>query len=283
MTPARRVAVFANLLLFATLLAACANPFGREYEYEEQLYLSVGGSATVIVNASLPALVALRALPIDPNPRARFDPLAFRRLYESRGCDVLRVGAPWFRHGRRFVQIRLETSDVSTLSRCGPLGWSTYTFTRAADGIHFNQRVGASTGNDPGKVNWTGKELVAFRMHVPSKVLFHNVRRLSDNATGQAERGNILTWEQRLQDRRAGAPLDMQVIMDPQSILHRTLWLFGGSFVAALLVMALLIWWTVRKGKARARRTGAIERAAGPESSSRRPPTTPSSTPAQSA
>jgi hypothetical protein len=36
--------------------------------------------------------------------------------------------------------------------------------------------------------------------------------------------------------------------MDSQSILHRTLWLFAGAFVAAVTVLALLIWFTVRKG-----------------------------------
>jgi hypothetical protein len=197
----------------------------------------------------LPALVALRGLPIDSARTARFDALEFRRLYESMGCRVLRVGRPWYRHARRFVQVRLQAADVSALSRCGALGWSTYEFRRAGETIQFRQQVSKAAGGDPGAVNWTGDELVAFRMHLPSKVLFHNVRRLSDNATGDVERGNILTWEQRLSDRRAGLPLDMQVTMDPQSILHRTLWLFFGSFAAAVAFLAALIWWTVRKGR----------------------------------
>ena len=36
--------------------------------------------------------------------------------------------------------------------------------------------------------------------------------------------------------------------MDSQSILYRTLWLFGGAFAAALAVLAFLIWFTMRKG-----------------------------------
>src|SRR4030095_5830151 len=94
-------------------------------------------------------------------------------------------------------------------------------------------------------------ELVAFKLHVPSKVIFHNVRRLEDNSPGEIERGNILTWEQRLTDRRAGAPIDIQVQMEEQSILYRTLWMFVGSFAAAVLVLGLLIVWTVRKGRKR--------------------------------
>ena len=83
---------------------------------------------------------------------------------------------------------------------------------------------------DPGPVNWDGSELVAFKLHLPSKITFHNVRRLADNSPGEFERGNILTWEQRLADRRAGTPIDIQVHMERESILYRTLWLFGGSF-----------------------------------------------------
>jgi hypothetical protein len=238
-------------LAAVVLCSACGLSLGREYEYEEQLYLSVDGSAVVVVNSSLAALAALRDLPIDPSPRAPFEPGVLRRLYESRGCDVLRVGAPWYRHGRRFVQIRVQTDQVATLDRCGPLGWSKYVFERDEEAIRFEQKVTASSGVTPPAVSWTGREIVAFRIHAPSKVLSHNVRRLADNSTGEVERGNILTWEQRLVDRQAGQPLDMQVKMTPDSILYRTLWLFAGSFLAAVIVLAALIWWTIRRGRAR--------------------------------
>lgn len=242
----------AALFVLLGAAASCSLPFGREYEYEEQLYLDVDGSADVVINSSLPALVALRGLPLNPSARAPFESSELRRLYESMGCQVTRIGRPWYRHGRRFVQVRLTTGDITRLGRCTPLGWSTYRFTKTADAIRFQQIVGPSAGGHPGDANWTGAELVAFRVHVPSKVSFHNVRRLSDNATGGAERGNILTWEQRLVDRRAAVPVDMQVTMDPQSILHRTLWLFAGSFLAAVTFLGSLIWWTVRKGRRRA-------------------------------
>jgi len=249
--PARSLAILGAGVVLIALLCACGLALGREYEYEEQVYLKVDGSAAVVINASIPALIALRGLPLDAAPRSRFEPLALRRTFESLGCDVVRVGTPWYRHGRRFVQVRVETPNVSTLDGCGALNWSKYSFTPAKGQIEFSQTVGPPAEGDPGRVNWTGNELVAFRVHVPSKVLYHNVRRLKDNSTGETERGNILTWEQRLTDRRAGRPIEIVLRMDPQSILHRTLWLFGGSFLAAVLVMAGLIWWTVRKGRRR--------------------------------
>jgi hypothetical protein len=245
-----RGAVSVLALGAAAVISCSAGPFGREYEYEEQLYLDVDGSATITVDASLPSLVSLRGARIDPSPRARFDPDAIRRAYDSEACHVARIGLPWYKHGRRFVEIRLRTTDVRALTACAPLAWSSYQFDRQAAETRYEQRVGAPAGDDPGAVNWTGGELVAFKLHLPSKVTFHNVRRLADNSAGEVERGNILTWEQRLTDRRAGVPIDIQVRMEPGSILYRTLWLFAGSFLAAVAVMAALIVWTAYRGRA---------------------------------
>jgi hypothetical protein len=36
--------------------------------------------------------------------------------------------------------------------------------------------------------------------------------------------------------------------MEGQSILYRTLWLFGGAFAAAVLLIGFLVWLTMRKG-----------------------------------
>lgn len=241
------------LLLTLTAAAGCSNPLGRQYEYEEQLYLGVDGSATVVIDTSIPALVALRGLPIDPSSRTAVDRDQIRRLYSVAGCSDVRVGQPWVRKGRRFVQIRVATEDVTSLASCGPLSWSAYAFENAGETIHYRQQVGASAGGDPGAVNWDGRELVGFKLHLPSRILFHNVKRLEDGSNGEAARGNILTWEQMLTDRRAGQAIDMEVRMDSQSILYRTLWLFAGAFAAAVIVLGMLIWLSLRRARARIR------------------------------
>jgi hypothetical protein len=41
----------------------------------------------------------------------------------------------------------------------------------------------------------------------------------------------------------------MEVRMDSQSILYRTLWLFAGAFAAAVLLIMTLVWLTVRRAK----------------------------------
>jgi hypothetical protein len=233
--------------------AACTNPLGRQYEYAEQLYLAVNGSATAVIDASIPSLVALHGLPLDPSLRAAVDRDQVRRLFATSGCADVRVGQPWIRRGRRFVQIRVSAQHVTDLASCGPLSWSSYAFGPEGESLHFRQVVGDAKAGDPGQVNWDGRELVAFKLHLPSRIVYHNVRRLVDGETGSPERGNILTWEQRLSDRRANQPLEMEARMDSASILYRTLWLFGGAFAGAVLVLGGTIWVTIRRAKHRQR------------------------------
>lgn len=265
----RRPAAIGSLAL--VLMVACSNPLGRQYEYEEQLYLSVDGSATVVVDASLAALVVLRGLPLDPSMAARASRDAVREIFERGGCEDVNVGQPWVRRGRRFIQVRVATADVRELAHCSPLAWSRYQLTQQGDTLEFLQEVGPPASGDPGKVNWDGSELVAFKLHAPSRVFHHNVRRLEDGEPGQPERGNILTWEQRLADRRAGLPVRMEVRMGAESILFRTLWLFASAFAAAIALIAGLIWITVRRAKRRLNGNGqpGMSRAGGPSTTAR--------------
>jgi hypothetical protein len=41
----------------------------------------------------------------------------------------------------------------------------------------------------------------------------------------------------------------MDVRMDATSILHTTLWLFAGAFAAAVLLLVVVIWMVVRRGR----------------------------------
>jgi len=225
-------------------------PFGKVYEYEEDLFLAMDGSAEVIVNTSIPALVALRGVDLPVDPVTRLDREKIRALYTSPLTEVSRVSRPWRRYGRRFVQIRLRVSDVRKLSQVPPFSWATYEFAEKDDVMVYKQTIGASA-HRPGtlqNVGWAGGELFAIRLHMPSKIVWHNARDIETNETSDIARGNILAWEQHLTDRLDGRPIAIEVRMDRQSILNRTLWLFAGAFTAAVLLLSLLVWWTVRKG-----------------------------------
>ncbi len=245
-----------GLLLSVTiahgLAAACGGGlFGKVYEYEEDVTLSLDGSAEISVNASAPALAALRGLNLSMDPAVRLDRDAVRAAYQTPVAQVTRVSRPWRRQGRRFVQIRLYVPDIRKLSQAAPFAWATYELGEKEGLVVYKQSLGPSALR-PGtlqKAVWPGGELIAVRLHLPSKIVWHNARDLETNQPSTIARGNILSWEQALTDRLDGRPMAVEVRMDRQSILHRTLWLFAGAFASAVLVLAGLIWWTMRKGR----------------------------------
>jgi hypothetical protein len=239
------------IALIAGATAACGRGvFGKVYEYEEDVYLSLDGSAEIVVNASIAALVALRGLDLPVDPAERLDRDAIRAAYTSPVTSVTRVSRPWRRSGRRYVQVRVQVGDIRRLPEAPPFAWSQYELAQR-DGLYvFKQTLGPSALR-PGtltNVGWTGDELVAVRLHLPSRIQWHNARDLETNATSEVQRGNILAWEQQLADRLDGRRIEIEVRMDTESILYRTLWLFAGAFVTAVLLLGGLIWLAMRKG-----------------------------------
>jgi hypothetical protein len=236
-----RVRLVVALTLGCVTATSCGGLLKKNYEYEEELYLGLDGSATLNVNASVAALVALRGVDWNVNPRTRLDRATVRRAFEAPGVEVSRVNLSR-RDGRRFVHVSVEVADVTRLSTVAPFSWSTYRFERAADPFRFYQVVGPATGQSIGDVGWTGREVVAFRLHLPSKIPFHN-------SPDTIRRGNILEWEQPLGDRLKGEAVDIQVNLESSSILSETLLLFGSTVLAAAMVFAVAVWWIARRGR----------------------------------
>jgi hypothetical protein len=249
------------LVVLASWSASCGgiNLLSREYEYEEEIYLDTDGSAAIVVNASIASLVALRGLALDVSVDAVVDSERIESLYTSPVSRVTRVSRPWRRDGRTFVQVRVETDDITKLSAVQPFEWSRYTFESApgqSEGqttLTYRQRVTdleVDRGSVGPRPNWTGQELVAVRLHLPSKIAFHNA------PSRRVERGNILSWEQTLGGRLNGDPLEIEVRMDGQSILYRTLGIFAMTLAAAVLLLAGAAYWVKRKGHDRSRLLG---------------------------
>jgi hypothetical protein len=230
------------LILACAIVGGCSDRgvFKREYEYEEELYLSLDGSATLNVNASVASLVALRGADLDPDPHARVDRERVRAMFEGDGARASVSLAR--RDSRRFVHVSVRVDDLRRLPRLAPFAWSSYRFDRRGQQVEFRQVVGPPARRAPA-MQWTGDEIVAFRMHLPSEVVSHN------SPSGRIERGNILEWEQPLSDRLAGRPLNIAVDLEPESILYTTLILFGASILAAAAALALVIWWIARRGR----------------------------------
>ena len=214
----------------------------RQYEYEEDMYLSLDGSATMTISASIPALNALRGTSFDPNPNARTDRDAVRAFFSTPNTHVVWV-RPSRRSNRRFVHVRVEVDDVGRLNQTAPFAWSTYQFRKDDTQYVFLQKVGPSASGNSGAVNWNGRELVAFRLHLPSKITYQS-------PPTEPRRGNILVWEQPLAERLKGEPLEIEARMETQSILYRTLWLFGATFLAVAVAFAFVIGWVIKRGAA---------------------------------
>jgi hypothetical protein len=236
----RVTSLIAFIVSAAIVSASCRGTFSRKYEYEEDVYLNVDGSATVYVNASVAALVALRGVDLDTSPRGRFNRRKVRAIFEGPYTEVESVTGSR-RDNRRYAHLRINVPDVSKLDEASPFAWSQYTFARDGDLLRYQQEVGASAGRDVGNAGWRGDELVAIRLHLPSRVTFHNA------PSKQIERGNIIRWEQTLADRMKGQPIDIEVHMEARSILVTTLALFGSMVALAALTFAVAIWFVMRR------------------------------------
>ena len=220
----------------------CGGGLFQQYEYEEDVYLALDGTATVYVNSSIPALDALRGAAFDPSSRARVDRDAVRRFYTTPITHVTSINESR-RDGRRFVHVRLDADDIRQLGDTAPFKWSAYELRLQDDRYVYRQALGPAAGAPGASPDWTGRELVAFRLHLPSRIEYHNA------AAANLKRGNILVWEQPLADRLRGVPLVMDAQMRTQSILYSALSLFALTCVAVAVLFGIVIVWVRRSGK----------------------------------
>ena len=242
-----RFGVAAALVCACAVSVACSGSListGRnlfkQYEYEEDVYLSLDGSATVYVNGSLAALNRLRGSAFDTSTTARFKRDEVRAFFASPVTRVASVSSSR-RAGREFAHVRVETPDIRRLASAPAFAWSHYEFALHGAEYDYRQVVGAPALNQgAGAVNWNGSEIVAFRLHVPSNII--------GQPNGEHLRGNILVWEQTLAERLRGTPLEMSVRMETESILTRALLLFGASALAVTAAFAGVVWWIMRRG-----------------------------------
>jgi nitrate reductase NapE component len=231
-------------LAAASILIAsgCRTVLPRQYEYDEQFDIALDGTATAYLNASVPALVALRGIALDTSPTARLDRAALRQFFTGNGVRVTRLSTSR-RQGRRFVHLRLDVDDVRKLNESRAFSWATVSLTHQGDQYVYTQRVGPGAAKNVGNVGWDGSEIVAFRLHLPARIRFHTA------PSRRVERGNLLEWEQSLVDRMKGVPIRMEARMDQESILYTTLTLFAVMAVLVVVVFTLIIWMVVRKGR----------------------------------
>ena len=84
---------------------------------------------------------------------------------------------------------------------------------------------------------------MAVRLHLPSKVYSHR------NAADGVERGNIVSWRQEVAEALDGRTLDLGAEMDERSILLSTVLLFGTAIALALVILTLVFYALVTRGR----------------------------------
>ena len=112
-------ALAAAVLALAVTACGRGSGFFRQYEYEEDMYLSLDGSATIDVSSSIAALDALRGTAFDAGPTARVDRGRVRDYFETAVTHVRRVSTSR-RNNRRFVHVRVDVDDVRRLQEAAP-------------------------------------------------------------------------------------------------------------------------------------------------------------------
>lgn len=251
-TAMNRILLAAAVLAAALAVASCGGGgLFQQYEYQEDIYLALDGTATIYVNGSVAALDALRGASFDTSPAARLDRDAIRAFYTTPFMHVTQITQSR-RNGRRFAHVRVNVDDIRRLSAAPPFRWARYEFLREGDEYIYRQTLGAASGKAVGSVGWTGRELVAFRLHLPSKITYHT----NNNGMDNYLRGNILQWDQPLTERLRGTPLLLEARMQTQSILYRTILLFGGTFLAVAATFVIVIVAVLRGGKKKAGKAG---------------------------
>jgi hypothetical protein len=239
-----RWTAFGFCAVLATLgaLLGLRSPMLHQYEYQEDVYVGLDASATVYVSASLPALVALHGFDLPTSPSALVDRTSVRRQFAGPGVTVGSMSL-WRRHGRRFVTVRLDVRDIRRLPASRAFANDTFEFGRAGAGFRLAERLGPWPTRPIPEIGWDGSEMVGFRWHIPSRIEVHNTR------AEDFLRGNILVWEQPLAARLAGTPLEMKVRMEGRTILYSALWLFATSVASAVVVVGLVVWWIMTRGR----------------------------------
>src|SRR5438270_10077551 len=102
-----RFVVALTLVAGVAATCGCGGGLFRQYEYEEEMYLSLDGTATLYVNSSIAALNALRGTTFDANPGARIDRDAVCKYFDTSQTHVHGRVTTSRRNNRQFVHVRL--------------------------------------------------------------------------------------------------------------------------------------------------------------------------------
>ena len=207
------------VLLVSTVACGGATSIFRQYEYEEEVYLSLDGTATVYVNSSLAALerAARHVVRREPDRARRCagDPRVLRQPDDARDArqpvapqrPPLRPRAARRRRrapARRGGAVRVVDVRASARRRL-------FIYRQTVGGFGRQGRRGPAAGT-AGRSSRSGCTCRA---------------RSATTTRGPRSAATSSSGSSRSPTGCAASRCMLEARMDPQSILYRTLWLFG--------------------------------------------------------
>ncbi len=230
-----RLPVLLALALLAGLRACVA------YEYEHEFWLRTDGSGSVQVTGRPALWTAFKRLGSADDPEGTATREAARALFEASGLRVRRVTLTR-REGRPYLFVAADFADVNRLAGTPAFPDLRLSLRREGGRLRLEgEWRRPEPAPDLGARARDG--LMAVRFHLPSRVHEHR------NAAAGVERGNIVAWWQDVAHGRDGQPLLVGALMGSRSILGSTIVLFAAAIALALAVLAVGLWFTVRRGR----------------------------------
>ncbi|MFQ5790822.1 MAG: hypothetical protein ACE5JI_10140 [Acidobacteriota bacterium] len=224
----------ASPLWVSAVLVSCT-----EYEYEEEMYLSIDGSGEVRVSGSRELLAAFHDIGKSARPEFITEE-SLRHYFGSPELEIISTRRST-RNGRSYFHVRARFDDLNQLSRHPAFADRNFHWTETAAKVIVTANIEGGQRRRPTSGLYRDG-LVSLRIHLPSPVRYHN-------SPAGIEPGNIIGWEQTLAAHLRGDPLAVEVHFDRRTVLSITLMIIGAALAMVVSAISLTLWSLVRAGR----------------------------------
>ena len=236
---------FGGLALLAVVfaLAGCRALVPQQDQYEEELYLALDGSATHVRQRLRPRTRGAAGAGSGPgSAEAPLDRRRVRELYESPVTHVTRSA----RHAARVAG---SCTCASTCRTCGgfprrirlhgPRTGCVAPATSTSTSRSLAPRQGVTSATRGGAARKSWRSACTCRARFATTMRRRRWLSVATSWCGSSR--------SRIGSRASRSHIEVRI--DIESILYRTLWLFGVMIVVVVTLFAGLLWWIVRKGR----------------------------------
>ena len=219
-----RIVAFLLLLL---LLTGCT-----DYAYEEEYFLRVNGSGELRISGSEVVFPILHPQLKEINRDT------LREHFNTSSLKLLSIQDSTQRD-ERYYHLRGHFNSWKSLCEHGAFAARVCSLAKVKDALTLQVIIWAVVA--PMSEDISNRRL-SFRFHIPSALLQHNT-------TKGVQHGNILNWEQTLEEHQTNSPLSIEVKFDDQSVFGMALQMLGIAIVLVLITIGVSLVIIYRKGR----------------------------------